>query len=38
MNEGIILEIRAAEGGDDARLLMEDMASIYCRAANRNCL
>lgn len=27
----IIVEIRAAEGGDDAKLLVERMASIYGR-------
>lgn len=29
----IYLELRDAEGGKDAKLLVEDMASIYLRAA-----
>lgn len=33
---GITLEIRAAEGGDDAKLLVEDMANIYMRACRDN--
>jgi len=32
----LILEIRAAEGGDDAKLLVHDQASIYQRYASRN--
>lgn len=32
--EKIILEIRQAEGGDDAKLLTEDMANIYIKASN----
>lgn len=34
--EGLILEIRAAEGGKDAKLLVEDMASIYMKACENN--
>jgi len=34
----LIVEIRAAEGGDDAKLLVEDQFSIYCRLAKRRCL
>ncbi len=34
----IALEIRAAEGGDDAKLLVEDQAAIYLRRAHRRCL
>jgi protein subunit release factor A len=34
--EKIILEIRDAEGGDDAKLLTEDMANIYIKAATNN--
>lgn len=33
-----IIEIRAAEGGDDAKLLVEDQFGIYCRLAQRRCL
>lgn len=36
--DNIILEIRAAEGGDDAKLLVRDMVSIYEKAASRHCL
>lgn len=32
----ILVEIRAAEGGKDAKLLVEDMADIYQRASQRN--
>jgi protein subunit release factor A len=31
--ESILLEIRAAEGGDDAKLLVEDTVGIYRKAA-----
>lgn len=30
-----IIEIRAAEGGDDAKLLVEEQLSIYCKMAKR---
>lgn len=30
-----IVEIRAGEGGEDAKLLVEDQLSIYCRVATR---
>jgi len=30
-----ILEIRAAEGGDDAKLFVEDLASAYLRLGAR---
>lgn len=33
-----VIEIRAAEGGDDAKLLVEDQFGIYVRAARRHCL
>ena len=36
--ESIIVEIRAAEGGDDSKLLVEDMTKIYIKAASKNCL
>jgi protein subunit release factor A len=35
--EKIILEIRASEGGDDSKLLVQDLSNIYqksCRANN----
>lgn len=31
----VIVEIRAAEGGDDAKLLVEDQFRIYHRVASR---
>lgn len=34
----IIVEIRAAEGGEDAKLLVEEQFTIYSRLALRNCL
>lgn len=30
--ESLILEIRAAEGGDDSKLLVADQMAIYARA------
>lgn len=34
--EEIIIEIRDAEGGEDAKLLVNDMADIYLKWANNN--
>jgi len=34
--ERIKLEIRAAEGGEDAKLLVNEMADIYQKAASIN--
>ena len=34
----VIIEIRAAEGGDDAKLLVEDQLDIYKRMAAKECL
>jgi protein subunit release factor A len=35
----LYIEIRAAEGGDDAKLLVEDQLSIYLNyISNRGCL
>lgn len=34
--ETILLEIRAAEGGDDAKLLVDDQFRAYCKRAVRN--
>jgi protein subunit release factor A len=31
----MIIEIRAAEGGDDAKMLVEDQVTIYARVAVR---
>ncbi len=32
---GVVVEIRAAEGGADAKLLVEDQVSIYGRLADQ---
>jgi len=32
----IVVEIRAAEGGDDAKLLVEEQFTIYARRAARS--
>lgn len=32
----LTLEVRPAEGGDDAKLLVHDQAAIYVRYADRN--
>ena len=32
----LILEIRAAEGGNDSKLLTGDMARMYLKAADKN--
>ena len=34
MSESILVEIRAAEGGLDAKLLVIDMLSVYVKAAS----
>lgn len=34
----VIVEIRAAEGGADAKLLVIDQVDIYTRLAQRRCL
>jgi len=34
----ITVEIRSAEGGDDSKLLIRDMAAIYAKACKRRCL
>jgi protein subunit release factor A len=34
--ESLVLEIRAAEGGQDAKLLVIDMLAVYEKAAVRN--
>lgn len=36
MKNSIVLEIRNAEGGKDAKLLVIDMKNIYLKAANNN--
>lgn len=38
MADSVIIEIRAAEGGDDSKLLIRDQLAIYCSAAKRHCL
>lgn len=34
--EKIILEIRASEGGNDSKMLVEDLRDIYLKSANLN--
>lgn len=34
--EQIIIEIRAAEGGQDSKLLVEDLRDIYLKTARNN--
>jgi protein subunit release factor A len=36
--ESVIVEIRAAEGGDDAKLLVNEQLGIYTRYCGRKCL
>ena len=31
--ESVIIEIRAAEGGDDSKLLVQDMVGIYRKSS-----
>ena len=38
MSKSVIIEIRAAEGGTDAKLLVELQAGIYARFATKHCL
>ena len=33
--ENVVIEIRAAEGGEDAKLLVRDQLSAYVKAADR---
>lgn len=35
-NQKITLELRAAEGGEDSKLLIRDMAAMYIKAAKNN--
>lgn len=35
MNETLIIEIRAAEGGDDAKLLVHEQFAVYQKLAAR---
>lgn len=34
--EKLTLEIRSAEGGEDSKLLIGDMAAVYIKAAKQN--
>lgn len=34
----IIIEIRAAEGGDDAKLLVREQVTLYAKFCQRRCL
>jgi len=35
MKESVIVEIRAAEGGTDAKLLVGDLLGVYTKVAER---
>lgn len=37
-NEHLVIEVRAAEGGDDAKTLVALQVAIYIRVANRRSL
>jgi protein subunit release factor A len=37
-SDSVIVEIRAAEGGADAKLLVEEQLAIYLRLGGRRCL
>ena len=36
--DAVIIEIRAAEGGDDAKLLVQEQMAIYLKVAGRRAL
>ena len=36
METTVILEIKSGEGGADSKLLVNDMLSVYKKAANQN--
>jgi len=36
MRERVIVEIRAAEGGDDAKLLVAEQYKVYSKMGSRN--
>ena len=38
MSENLIIEVRAAEGGDDAKALVARQVAIYGKLASRRCL
>jgi protein subunit release factor A len=38
MTTHLIIEVRAAEGGDDAKALVGEQVAIYARLASRRCL
>lgn len=38
MSENLIIEVRAAEGGADAKALVVHQVSIYLKLASRRCL
>lgn len=33
-----MVELRAAEGGDDSKLLVHELFAVYAKAAARGCL
>ena len=36
--ESVIIEIRAAEGGDDAKALVREQFTVYAKVGGRRCL
>ena len=38
MMAGVLIEIRAAEGGNDAKLLVREQAGVYLAVCKRHCL
>jgi protein subunit release factor A len=34
--DAVLIELKAGEGGDDAKLLVEDQLGIYTKAATKN--
>jgi protein subunit release factor A len=34
--KAILVELKAGEGGEDARLLVQDQLSVYLKAATKN--
>jgi protein subunit release factor A len=36
--DGVLVEIRAAEGGNDAKLLVREQIQVYLAVCKRHCL
>lgn len=35
---GVFVEVRAGEGGDDAKALVREQVGVYAKASRRSCL